>query len=197
MGLFCSNIILKGPDSGEVLPYLRQCGRIAWISRTVDDVTVVFDDEFQGGHAVVWRRFEVPRAYKFGETAWEPLARDLSARFGCVVLAMEIHDDDYFYYQLYGDGRLVDEYVSDPDPFGNVSYYNRDPLPHMDLLSRSSMDHADILCRAFGVEKVKRESWLIQAIHHPPTLRMLSGSFAQSRRCSDCPRSLDLGKLLR
>ncbi len=87
--------------------------------------------------------------YPRGETAWEPLARDLSAQFTCLVFAMEVYDGDYFYYELYETGRLVDEYVSDPDPFGYGEYSGRQPLPDHELLSRSVAEHAVILCRAF------------------------------------------------
>jgi hypothetical protein len=157
VGIFCASIILKGPDAADVRRELRARDRLAWISQTTAGVTVVFDNEYQGEKGVIWRRFEIPDLYRPGETAWEPLVRDLSGRFGCIAFAMEIHDSDYLYYELSDAGRLMDEYISEPDPFGWVELYGRDPLPNTDLLSRPMMHHADLLCRAFGIEEATEQ----------------------------------------
>jgi hypothetical protein len=157
--MFCASIIIKGPDSQALLSYLRERRRVAWVSHTQDGVTVVFDNEF-GGHDIVSRRFEgrhLPHLYPRGETAWEPLARDLSALFVCVVFAMEVYDGDYFYYEFFKAGHLIDEYVSDHDPFGDGEIPIIDPVPNNERLSRSADEHADALCRAFGNETARSD----------------------------------------
>lgn len=58
MAIFCASVIIKGTDAEALLPYLRERGRIAWVSHTQDGITVVCDDEFRG-HDVVPRRFEM------------------------------------------------------------------------------------------------------------------------------------------
>jgi hypothetical protein len=148
LGIFCANIILKGPESDEIARYLSQRGRAAWVSDTADHVTAGYDQVFQRGHAVITRRFEashLPHLYRRGETEWEPLARDLSAAFHCPVLATEIHDSDFVFYELFESGRLMDEYLS--------ALYRFDPVADMEFLARPIADHAAMLCRAFGTER--------------------------------------------
>ena len=50
MGGFYTNITLKGPNEAEVADYLRQVDRTAFVSPTIERVTIVYDkaSECQG-----------------------------------------------------------------------------------------------------------------------------------------------------
>jgi hypothetical protein len=148
MGLFFNKIILKGPEQWRVMSYLRQRQRIAWVSRAIDGITVIQDNEHHK-RGIISRRFETLYLYQRGETGWEPLVRDLSASLGCIVLGAEVYDSDILLYELYDAGPLIDEYISDPDPFGRV-YGGYEPMPDREMIDRPIKEHAKILCRAFG-----------------------------------------------
>ncbi len=45
------------------------------------------------------------------------LAKSLSSNFACLALAALNHDDDLFWFQIFLDGALMDEYNSTPDLF--------------------------------------------------------------------------------
>ncbi len=49
------------------------------------------------------------------------VARALAQRLPGEILAMLVHHDDVFAYEFYRDGRLIDQYNSAPDYFGEVS----------------------------------------------------------------------------
>jgi hypothetical protein len=67
------------------------------------------------------------------------LAKDLSHRLQCVVLAVSNHDDDILWYQLFERGQLVDDYDSTPGYFEAT-----EPSPPAGGDARK-------LCTAFGV----------------------------------------------
>jgi hypothetical protein len=124
MGNFYTNISLKGPNQGEVVGYLNGIHRRTFVSPTVNDVTVVFDEESDSQDTEI-----------LGKSAAE-----LSKHFDCVALAVLNHDDDILWYQLHQSGELTDEYNSDPNYFvGGHS----DP----------SGGDAVKLCSAFGTEQ--------------------------------------------
>ncbi len=101
-------------------------------------------------------RFELPVHYRYrpGETLWQPFARNLSCDLHCLVFAFEIYDGDVYYYELYTDGNLADEYSSDIDYFGTITDGSV-VLKDDDFLLRT--DHAAILCSAFGTEDAVSE----------------------------------------
>lgn len=101
MGSFYSSHVLRGPSQAQVLKWLGD--RPAFVSQTVAGNTVVLDAacESQDGRALA------------------ALASGMSAHFGCAVLALLNHDDDILYFELYENGRKIDEYNSMPGYFGD------------------------------------------------------------------------------
>src|SRR3954447_20404972 len=121
MGLFYEHITVRGPRPEVLADYLRESDRNGYISPTIDDVTVIYDQISSADVALIFE-----------------LARDLSARFACPALAVHIHDSDVMFYQLYRDGCLLDTYNSLPGYFDDTA---EGSLP--------SGGDAAILCSAF------------------------------------------------
>ena len=99
MGNFYVNYTLRGPSQQDVAAAL--VGRRARVTPEHNGCVVVFDEESdsQNPAAIV------------------ALAAKLSAGLGCPLLAVLNHDDDILWYQLYVQGKLVDEYDSTPGYF--------------------------------------------------------------------------------
>ncbi len=130
MGLFYTNVTLKGPRQDQVIAYLRREKRSAFVSPTIDEITVVYDRECEDQDT----------------NALEALAADLSREFGCPALAALLHDDDVFWYALYLNGVHADEYNSDPAYFEDI-----EP-------EAPSGGDARLLCAAFGAETAEAEA---------------------------------------
>ncbi len=124
MGFFYTNVTLQGPTRDQLIEYLTQLGRQAYLSPNVNGVTVVYDQECENQDVAVL----------------SGLTSQLSAHFHCPALVALLHDDDIFLYQAYQNGELIDEYDSTP------GYFDRDAgwLP-------PSGGDATKLCAAFGV----------------------------------------------
>jgi hypothetical protein len=123
MGAFYTNIVLRGPDQGQVVLFLTQEKRLAYVSPTIDGFTVVYDEKSESQD----------------ETTLSGLASQLSEAFGCTALAVLVHDSDIFAYWLFEAGELTDEYNSMP------GYFDDPSLPPLG-------GDPNRLCAAFGVE---------------------------------------------
>ncbi len=123
MGMFYHNISLRGVSQRDVVESLQSLGRQAIVSKTMDDTVVVYDQEFAGG-GVIDRRLMDSDGWGFepGKTAWQPLVAALAHRLNCVALAAEVYDDDYLYYELYDNQKMIDEYVSEAERFEGSRY---------------------------------------------------------------------------
>jgi hypothetical protein len=99
VGSFYTSHTLRGPSQEDVLGALS--GRTALVSRAQNGCVTVLDEacETQDGELLA------------------QLARELSARFRCPVLALLNHDDDVLYFELYENGEKTDEYNSTPGYF--------------------------------------------------------------------------------
>ncbi len=128
MGAFYTNITLRGPEQAQIVDFLKEQGRVAFVSPPIDGCTVVYDEQCESQDDQIL----------FG------LASALSARFSCPALAVLIHDFDILKYGLARDGKLVDEYDSCPGYFTGV---NRRPKG----------GKAENLCQAFAAEEYKAE----------------------------------------
>ncbi len=100
MGLFYTNIVLKGVEKQQVLTHLESLRRDAYVSPTVDGYTVVYDRESDEDYEALMQ-----------------LSAGLSRDLSCPSLASIVHDGDVYYYKLYEAGELFDEYDSAPDYF--------------------------------------------------------------------------------
>lgn len=125
MGNFYTNYTLRGPSQQVIAAALT--GRSAIVTRAQDDCVVVFDEESE----------------EQSQEVISGLASRLSRELLCPVLAVLNHDDDVFWYQLYVNGELADDYDSSPgyfDPSANSS----EPVG----------GDAQKLCDAFGSSNV-------------------------------------------
>jgi hypothetical protein len=124
MGNFYTNVTLHGSDQNSIAEYLTQQNRTAYVSPTVNNCTVVYDEQCEAQDTDIL----------------EELASDLSKRFGCPALAVLNHDDDILWYKLFEAGRLTDEYDSCPDYFDAEA----------EELSMPKGGDAQKLCSVFG-----------------------------------------------
>lgn len=99
MGNFYTNFTFKGASQGEVAKALA--GRTAFVTTEQDGCVMAFDEESDDQDEEVISR----------------VAKETSRALKCPVLAVLNHDDDIFWYQLYVNGKLVDQYDSTPGYF--------------------------------------------------------------------------------
>jgi hypothetical protein len=102
--------------------HLTRLGREAYLSPTVNRITVVYDNESEADYA-----------------ALDALASRLSQHFACPALATIVQDSDLFLYRLYDHGQVIDEYNAAP---GYYDDSRRDAPRGGD---------AAALCAAFGI----------------------------------------------
>lgn len=124
MGRSFSNITIKGQNQIKIADYLESLSRRAYVSPTINNFTVVFDEESEKDY-----------------TKLSYLATRLSENFGCLTLPIFIYDESVFCYELYKDGQLLDEYISKPDFHDS----KLDPYPEG--------GDAEILCKVLNIKK--------------------------------------------
>jgi hypothetical protein len=135
MGNFYTNCTLRGVTQRAAADVLG--GRACVVTPVDKGTVVVFDEESDEQDRQVIAS----------------LAAELSGKLRCSLLVVMNHDDDVLWYQLYADGRLVDEYDSSP------GYFDSDAEP-----SAPSGGDAVKLCLAFDssneaeVDRVLRKS---------------------------------------
>ncbi len=101
MGFFYTNVTLYKAPRNQVADFLASKKRIALISPTQDNFTVVYDRETEDQDTRVLMM----------------LSESLSRQFKCTVWASLVHDSDIYMYWLYGSGKLLDTYNSAPGYF--------------------------------------------------------------------------------
>ena len=99
------------------------------------------------------------------------ISETLAEKLGCPVLQLIVHDSDVFYYQFYQGGKLVDQYCSCPDYFGEVSHEIRES-------QRGDAHKLAILLKA-PKDVAKLETLLIQMRSNPLFSSNYLGQFAQ------------------
>jgi hypothetical protein len=135
MGLSYTNVFLYNVEQQAVLNFLKKQRRIAYVSYTQADFTVVYDKETENQNAGVIETFS------------ELLTKEL----GCVGLTSLVHNSEFFVYWLYGSGKLLDLYNSLPycpggDPktlcgaFDRISSI-REVQKVFELVEQSHLDH--------------------------------------------------------
>lgn len=122
MGNFYVNYTTRGPDREAVAECLRSAKRTAFVSPTLDSITVFFDENSDSQDDAVIK----------------DLGQQASKDLGAPVLAVLNHDDDILAYWLFDAGELADEYNSCPGYFSGD-----DETP--------AGGDAKQLCAAFGV----------------------------------------------
>lgn len=104
VGSFYTNVTLRTPAHGRVRAHLEARGSAAYISRPEGNALVVFDRESEEDPATL-----------------SGVAANLSAQVECTALAIMNHDDSVLMYSLFQNGRLIDQYNSAPDYFGEAA----------------------------------------------------------------------------
>lgn len=135
MGCFYTNYTLRGPSQQSVATALA--GRSAIVTPEREGCVVVFDGESDK------QNFEIIAE----------LASQLSAGFGCPLLAVLNHDDGFLWYQLYVNGELTDEYNSSPNYFNDSGEDDSAP----------SGGDAAKLCSAFGIDNSQEVTRILTA----------------------------------
>jgi hypothetical protein len=101
MGNWYTNVSLQGPQQSDVVAFLEQLGRRAYVTSRIAGWVVVYDqqtDEFDLG-------------------ALESLALTLSTRLSCTALASCNADDDVLWLALYQNGTMTTRYASSRSAF--------------------------------------------------------------------------------
>jgi hypothetical protein len=111
MGNFYTNITVKGPSQQDLADFIQTQGRTAYVSNTIRGYTVIFDEKREEQDTRVLAE----------------LAAQLSSKLRCAALSVLNHDDDVLMYQLYENGKLLDNYDSCPDYFNTRAKSPRPP----------------------------------------------------------------------
>src|SRR3954469_24390546 len=93
MSRFYANITLAGPSHGDLVAFLNETRRTAYVSPTGKGNTVLFHEDMGGQ---------------------EELAASVSAPFQCPALLVVGYGNTILLYQLYVNGDAADAYVSQP-----------------------------------------------------------------------------------
>ena len=95
MGRSFANITVKGQTQDSLVEYLKQARRNAYVSPSVDDLVVVYDEDSE---------FNIKGLYD--------LSLQMSKDFNCLTFSITIYDESSFVYELFENGNLMDEYFS-------------------------------------------------------------------------------------
>ncbi|MBX9693118.1 MAG: hypothetical protein K2Z81_12085, partial [Cyanobacteria bacterium] len=126
MGNFYTNISFKTSDQEAIIEYLNDQRRIAYVSSVENGFVTVFDE--------LCDRQDMRELTRLGQ--------DLSEILACPGISVLNHDDDVFWYQVYHNGEVIDEYNSSP------GYFSGSAAP-------PTVGNPAALCQAFGLNKVK------------------------------------------
>jgi hypothetical protein len=96
VGNFYTNVTTIGPSQDELLVFLRQSRRSAFVSPTIHGLTVIYDQQADE------QRVE----------DLHNVAALVSEKFSCRALSALVHDDDILFIAAYQNGELVTEYQS-------------------------------------------------------------------------------------
>ena len=95
MGQTFANITVKGQAQKTLVNYLKKLKRNAYVSPSVADFVVVYDEEIEADLEEL-----------------SNLSIQISEDFNCLTFAIFVYDEANFHYELYQDGDLLDEYNS-------------------------------------------------------------------------------------
>lgn len=114
--------LVRGQTKGYS-KFLDGINRRTMVSPTINDLTIVYDEESEAQKLGVLRN----------------LTSQLSTHFQCPALAVLNHDDDVLWYDLFDSGTLLDSYNSTPQFFDEEAD------------SKPTGGDAALLCRLFQV----------------------------------------------
>ena len=121
MGIFYTNTTLQTSERKSVIEFMNKNERTGYISPVINQSVVVFDRESEDQDVSVITN----------------LTSKLSKNLKCVAFTVLVHDGDIFFYWLYQNGKLIDEYNSIPNYFDD----SIDPASHGGNVQK--------LCQAF------------------------------------------------
>lgn len=124
MGIQYGNLTLHRVHQQELIDYLSEVGRDAYVSPTNNEFTIVYDKAVDGATrddltklaGLDSRARSLINRYRYGPYfALVCLAYHLSERFSCSTLAVHVYDGSVFWYHLSQNGELLDEYTTCAD----------------------------------------------------------------------------------
>ena len=95
MGRTFMNITVRGQTQDTLVSYLRQLKRNAYVSPSVNDFVVVYDENSESNLEQL-----------------SDLSLQISKDLNCITFLITIYDESIFYYELHENGKLLDEYSS-------------------------------------------------------------------------------------
>jgi hypothetical protein len=88
-----ANITLQGPETADVVTYLKAQGVITYVAPAPKQCTIVFHEDYG---------------------SQERVASELSSHFQCPALLVMVFNRAILLYHLYNAGKQIDAYVSSP-----------------------------------------------------------------------------------
>ena len=137
MGAFYTNITLQTSDLKSLITQMKKKKRNGYILTVSNRFTVLYDQGIEDQNAAMI----------------ENLSSEISERLACAAFTVLVHDSDVFAYWLYQNGKLIDEYNSDPTYFDNS------------VNKTSYGGNAQQLCHIFDVpERAEQVSKIFQRV---------------------------------
>jgi hypothetical protein len=181
VGIFYEHIVVKGPTQPELVRYMNDARRTGYVSPTVGDITVVYDE-----------------ASTYHNKLLFALVADISKHFCCAALATLVHDGDVLYYSLYDEGTLIDRYNSCPDYFADelgdgfpaggdteklcLAFSVPDRVDAVsDVLHRKDADEEDANSEEFWSADERHEK-LVNALGWPPFIPGIGYDYVDEER---------------
>lgn len=97
MSNFLTKIILQGLQEKVLIDYLNKISRKTYVSPSINNFIIIYDEKSE---------YQSQELFN--------LTSRLSHEFKCPALAILVHDDIVLHYELYQDGKLIDDYISNP-----------------------------------------------------------------------------------
>jgi hypothetical protein len=153
-GNFYTNVVLKPASQDDVLKYLRETKKFAYISPTADSATVVYEMECESQEL----------------DSLDNLAMQLSKKFDCSAIGFLNHDDDILIMRVFSRGQKITVYNSNPDYF-NGGRIQKPSLPNIDELCRL----LSVVNKAQKLDSILRKiSYTFESERHMDILRILN-----------------------
>ena len=176
MGLQYGNLTLQGVNREQLINYLSQMGRDAYVSPIINNYITVYDRAIDEQHPEDITKLvkldlkgkQIINQYLYGpHFTLAILAHHLSELFSCRALGVHVYDGSYFWYPLCQNGQRIDEYTT----CGNTDWRPGTPLKEFPISPQIKGGSYRIICSAFNRETVIEE---VETLLRKPTGRSRS-----------------------
>ena len=185
MGNFYTNFSIKGISAERVVEHLERTGREAIVVPERGGWVVACPEETELQHPLLMEEF----------------AEGLSGAVGGVVFGVLNHDDDVLAYWLAEEGKMLDEYVSDPGalegreepPEGGDARVLCETLGRLEAVDRVERILHPADDDPYAYSALARHEALVEALGLPPYAVDLGYTTASA---GDLPEGLDEDDLI-